>query len=231
MAPADSDFYWLLGDVLYHGKRDLNAAQAALEKSTTLDSHNSSAWMELCQVQAASGRLDRAIAVDQQALAANPGRTDLLVLLGNLNESTSDWSHAQLAYQNALSISPQSPLASLGLARVMLQTAGSLDTAFELVQTAREKLPDSPAVFDTMGWVYYHRAMYPMALNSLQEALRLSEKGNVHSNPDIQYHLGMVYAKLNQPALAREHLEQALKFNPAYSHASDIRQELIALKS
>jgi Tfp pilus assembly protein PilF len=41
----------------------------------------------------------------------------------------------------------------------------------------------------------------------------------------------MVYAKLKQPALARQHLEQVLKMDPAYPRAGDIRQELMTLKS
>ena len=229
--PASSAFYALLGDVQFHGKKDLDAAQTALEKSTALDPHNSAAWMELCEVLAAKGHLNQAIAANQQALAANPGRVDLFILLGNLYESNSDWGHSQQAYHGALAIHPQDPIASLGLARTMLQTSGNLDTALALVQTAREQLPGSPAVFDTMGWVLYYRGAYPMALNSLQEALRLGEEKKIPDNPDIQFHLGMVYAKLKQPALARQHLEQVLKMDPAYPRAGDIRQELMTLKS
>jgi tetratricopeptide (TPR) repeat protein len=187
--------------------------------------------MELCEVQAAKGQLNQAIAVDEQAVAANPGRVDLLILLGNLYESNSDWSHAQQAYHDALVVHPRDPIASLGLARVMLQTSGNLDAALALVQTAREKLPDSPAVFDAMGWIYYRRGDYSLALNTLQEALRLAEEKKLPNNPDIQYHMGMVYAKLKQPALARQHLEQVLKINPAYPDANLIKQELLALKS
>jgi hypothetical protein len=36
---------------------------------------------------------------------------------------------------------------------------------------------------------------------------------------------------LNQTALAREHLEQVLKFDPTYPHAGEIKQELSGLKS
>jgi len=229
--PANSAFYALLGDVLFHGKKDLNAAQTALEKSTALDPHNSAAWMELCEVLAAKGQLSQAIAADQQAIAANPGRGDLFILLGNLYESNSDWGDAQQAYHGALAIHPQDPIASLGLARTMLQTSGNLDTALALVQTAREQLPGSPAVFDTMGWVLYYRGAYPTALNSLQEALRLAEEKRIPDSPDIQFHLGMVYAKLKQPGLARQHLEQVLKIDPAYPRAGDIKRELLTLKS
>jgi tetratricopeptide (TPR) repeat protein len=230
-APANSAFYALLGDVLFHGTRDLNSAQAALEKSTALDAHNSAAWMELCEVQAAKGQIKQAITVGERALAANPGRVDLMILLGNLYESSSDWSHAQQAYHDVLAIRPRDPLASLGLARILVQTAGNLDDALALVQTAREQLPNSPAVFDAMGWIYYHRGAYPLALNSLEEALRLAEERKLSNNPDMQYHIGMVYAKLKQTAQAREHLNQVLTLDPAYPHASEIKQELSGLQS
>jgi tetratricopeptide (TPR) repeat protein len=68
-------------------------------------------------------------------------------------------------------------------------------------------------------------------LNNLQEALRLAEEKKLPNNPNVQYHLGMVYAKLKQPALAREHFEQVLKIDPTYHDADSIKQELIDLKS
>jgi tetratricopeptide (TPR) repeat protein len=230
-SPSNSAYYALLGDVLFHGKRDLNGAQAALERSTALNPHNAAAWIELCEVHAGNRHIDQAIAADEAALSANPGRADLTILLGNLYESTSDWTHAQQAYHNALAIHSGDPIASLGLARIILQTEGNLDSALTLVQTARQQLPDSPAVFDTMGWVYYHKGEFPLALNSLQEALRLAESKKLGSNIDLQFHLGMVYAKLKQPALAREHLKQVLTIDPAYPQAAEIKQELSGLKS
>jgi tetratricopeptide (TPR) repeat protein len=151
--------------------------------------------------------------------------------MGNLYESKSDWKKAEDAYQNALALNSQNPVASNDLARVMLQTGGNFDVALSLAQTAMRGLPDSPGVADTLGWIYYQKGVYPLAISNLQEALKLQEKNNLPDNPDIHYHLGMAYEKTEQPALARQQFEQVLKISPGYRDAAEIKKELTHLKS
>jgi tetratricopeptide (TPR) repeat protein len=230
-APTNSNFYDLLGAVLFHSKRDLIGAEAALEKSTALDSHNYDALFQLCQVRAAKGEIDRAIATGEQSLKDNGRQPNLYVLMGNLYESKSDWKKAEQAYQTALALNSQNPVASNNLARVMLHTGESLDVALSLAQAARRGLPDSPAIVDTMGWIYYQKGVYPLAISNLLEALTLQEKNKLADNPDIHYHLGMAYEKSSQPAMARQQFEQVLKINPNYRDAAAVKLELTHLKS
>jgi len=227
-SPANSSFYDLLGTTLFFSKKDFNGAEAAFQKSASLDKHNSDALLKLCQVQVAKGKTDQAIATAQQALSDNPRDANLYVLLGKLYESKSDWQHAEEADQSALKIDPQHPLASNNLARLMVQTGGNLDVALSLAQTARRGLPGSPVVADTLAWINYQKGAYQSAIGLLQEALKLQEKNNAPDNPDIHYHLGMAYAKSGQTALARQQLERALKINP---NAEDAKKQLAQLKS
>jgi tetratricopeptide (TPR) repeat protein len=229
--PNNSAFYGLLGAVLFHSKKDLSGAESALEKSIALDSRNNEAVVQLCQVRAAMGETDEAIATGEQSLKQNPRQPILYIVLGNLYESGSDWKKAEDAYQNALTLNPQDPMASNDLARVMLHTGGNLDMALSLAQTARRRLPDSPAVADTLGWIFYQQGVYPPAISNLQEALTLQVKNNLPDNPDIHYHLGLAYEKSNQPSLAREQFEHVLRISPNYSYATEIRKELGGLKS
>ena len=77
-------------------------------------------------------------------------------------------------------------------------------------------MPDSPDAADTLGWVYYQKGVYGSAISMFQEALKLQSKLHAPDNPDIHYHLGMAYLKTQQPALARQQLEQVLKIKPDY---------------
>jgi Tfp pilus assembly protein PilF len=113
----------------------------------------------------------------------------------------------------------------------MLRTGGNLDAAMSLVQTARKAMPESPAVVDTMGWIYYQRGEYTLAVSSLEMALSLEQKHQMPDDPDIHYHLGMAYEKAKQPALAREHFEHVLKTDPNYRSAAEIKAELVRLRS
>ena len=230
-AQGNSGFYDLLGTVLFQQKKDLNRAAVALIQAVQLDQNNSDARIKLAQVQTAEGHVDDAIATCQQGIKNNPKDASFYVLLGQLLQSRQDWNGATEAYQKALAIRPENPMASNDLASVMLQSGGNLDVALSLAQTARRGMPDSPNVADTLGWIYYQKGAYRSAVDLLQEALRLGQESNSTDNPRFHYHLGMAYAKSGQTTLARQQLQQALKLNPSSSDAEDARKQLAELKS
>jgi tetratricopeptide (TPR) repeat protein len=230
-SPGNAGFYDLLGAALFHFVKDLNGAEAAFEKSVALDAHNADAAIQLCQVQATKGEIDQAIATGIQAVKQNPREPGAYIVLGDIYVAKSDWKAAENAYQGALAINSLNPVAANDLANVMLHTGESLDAALSLVQTARRVSPQSSAIADTMGWIYYQKGQYQLALNSLEEALNLATKNQLPDDLDIRFHLGMAYVKTKQPALARQNLEQVLETNPNYESADEIRAELLQLKS
>lgn len=227
-SPSNSSFYDLLGTVLFLNKKDLAGAETSFAKSLSLEKQNSDALLKLCEVQAAKGEMDQAIATARQGISDNPRNVDLYILLGRFYESKSDWTQAEAAYRNALNINPQHPLASINLAKLMLQTGGNLDVALSLAQTAHRSLPNSPAITDTLAWVHYQKGAYQSAIGLLQEALSLQEKVHAPDNSEIHYHLGMAYAKSGQTAFARQQLERAIKLNP---NSVDAKKQLAQLKS
>ena len=227
-SPANSSFYDLLGTTLFFSQKDFGGAEAAFAKSASLDKHNADALFKLCQVRAAKGDIDQAIATAQQGINDNPRDADLYVLMGKFYESKSDWKRAEEAYRSALNLNPQHPQASNNLARLMVQTGGNLDVALSLAQTARRALPDSPSVADNLAWIDFQKGAYQSAIGLLQEALKLQEKNRTPDNPDIHYHLGMAYAKSGQTALARQQFERVLKINP---NSNDAKKQLAQLKS
>src|ERR1700691_56501 len=229
-APNNSEFYDLLGTVLLVNKKDMAGAEAAFEKSAELDKRNASALLNLAQVQATRGATDQAIATCRRSLENIPNEPGFYILLGDLYQARRDWNHATEDYQKALAIKPENPLASNNLASVMLQSGGNLDVALSLVQTARRGMPHSPGVADTMGWIYYQKGAYLSAVDSLREALRLSQDGNSPDNPRFHFHLGMAYAKSGQATLARQQLKKMLKMHPDPDDANDAKKHLAQLK-
>jgi tetratricopeptide (TPR) repeat protein len=152
-------------------------------------------------------------------------------MLGDLYRSRQDWNGAADAYQKALALKPQNAQASHDLASVTLQSGGNLDVALSLAQAARRGMPTSPDVADTLGWIYYQKGAYRLAVDSLREALRLSEKTGVADNPTFHYHLGMAYAKSGETTLARQQLQQALRLDPNLTDAQVAKKQLAELKS
>ena len=213
-SPSNSAFYDMLGSALYLNKSDIGEVEAAFEKAVALDKQNFAARTHLIQAHAAKGEVDKAIAIGEQSLQDNPHQPDLFVLMGDLYQSKHDLKKAEDAYQKALNINSQNPVASNQMARVMLSSGANLDLALGMAQTAGKGLPNSPVIADTLGWIYYRKGVYPLALNYLQHALDLEQKNKTPDNPDVHYHLGWAYEKTQQPKLARQEFEQVLKTTP-----------------
>lgn len=92
-------------------------------------------------------------------------------------------------------------------------------------------MPQSPDVADTLGLVLYRRGLSESAIGLFEEAIKLNARNKQADNPAYHYHLGLAYEKVEKPALARQHFEHALKIDPNYSDAADIRKQLAQLKS
>src|SRR4029077_19311453 len=106
-----------------------------------LDKNNSDAIEKLGKVQVQEGAPDKALALYQQTIKDNPREARFYILSGELYEARKDYDQAKAMYQQALSISPDQPLASNNLAFVMLEQGGNVDVAMGLAQTARRGMP------------------------------------------------------------------------------------------
>jgi uncharacterized protein HemY len=83
------------------------------------------------------------------------------------------------------------------------------DEALKLAQQAAEVVPDNPAVQDTLGWIYYRKGMYGMAVEHLKAAASKA------ANPRRQLHLGMAYLKSGEHDLGRNMVALALQSDPS----------------
>jgi len=226
--PNSSNFYDLLGTALFNGKKDFAGAETALKKAVDLDKGNIDALEKLGKVQVQEGSSDQALALYLQSIKENPREVYFYILAGELYEAKQNWDQAKSMYQQALSISPDHPLASNNLAYVILEQGGNVDLAMNMAQTARRGMPESANAADTLGWAYYHKGIYQSAISQFQEALRLNEKSGAPDDAVLHYHLGLAYEKANQMSLARQHLERAVKLSP---DNADARKALSELRS
>ena len=221
--PSNSAYYLLQGMVLI-GTKDLEKAEAALQKATELNKNNFDALLLLAQVQNLRGSVDQAVAGYERSIQINPRDVRSYVLLGTLEESRGNWQKAQALYQRALQAEPDYPVAANNLAYLLLEHGGNPDVALSYAQVARRGMPDTPNSADTLAWAYYQKGAYELAIDLLEEAVK-----KVPQNPTYHYHLGLAYLKTNKRAQAKEHLERALQINPKYPHADEIRKAVSEL--
>jgi len=225
-SPNNSNFYDLLGTALFQGRKDYTGAEAALRKAADLDKNNVDALEKLGRVQIEQGAVDRALPIYLQAAKDNPREVRFFILAGELYEAKQDWDNAKAMYQQALSVSPENPVAANNLAYVLLEHGGNIDVAMDMAQTARRGTPNSANAADTLGYAYYRKGIYTSAISQFQEALRLIQKAGAPDDAVVHYHLGLAYQKANQVSLARQQFEKAVKLKPDHADARKALSEL-----
>jgi tetratricopeptide (TPR) repeat protein len=104
-----------------------------------------------------------------------------------------------------------------------------LDEAMKLVLKALEFEPNNGAYLDSLGWVYYRKGDYVMALKNL---LLAEEKLDEIGSPDsvVYDHLGDTYLKLNNKNRALFYWEKALKLENNSVNNSAIEEKIKANK-
>jgi Flp pilus assembly protein TadD len=101
-----------------------------------------------------------------------------------------------------------------------------VDVALSHAQTARRALPTVPNVADTLGWAFYHKGTYALAIPLFKEALKSAPE-----NPTYHFHIGMTYQKSGDKVNARIHLQRALDLKLEGELANRARQALNELGS
>jgi len=92
------------------------------------------------------------------------------------------------------------------------------------VRKVGQRLPDSPDINDTLGWVYYKKDLASLAVPPLEESLK--QRPN---SAEVLYHVGLAYAKLGDKLKARDALEHALKLDPKLFGSEVARNTLASL--
>jgi tetratricopeptide (TPR) repeat protein len=163
-------------------------------------------WLRLGALQRQLGQNDAALASFEQAANADPHSAEAFLNKGMLLDYMGKKKEAADAYNRTLGIDPQNTLALNNLAMMNAEENTNLDQAMTYAERAKSRVPNSPDISDTLGFVYYQKN-----LNS--EALRIF-KQNVQDypkNPIFRLHLAMALLKQGDKQAARDEAEKALK--------------------
>jgi tetratricopeptide (TPR) repeat protein len=221
--PQSAALDFLLGLAYFRG-REFAKAEESVEKAVALDSKTPDAYALLAEIAGARGAEEKAIAWYRMAIAQNPAKAENYMALAGLYEKEGKWEETKQAAERAHALDPKSPFIANNLADLYLDHGGDVNTAFSLAQQAREKLPDSPVVSDTLGWAYYKIGSAEAAVALLAESVR-----RVPDNPMYNYHLGIASAASGHFSDSRRSLERALSEDPNFPYAAEARKALSSL--
>ena len=139
-------------------------------------------------------------------------------------DGTGRCEHAKLIYEQILKIEPDHPVALNNLAYIKAEEGLDLDEALTMAQRARQKMPNSTSVKDTLGWIYIKKNLSADAVSVFKDLVQAEP-----ANPQFHYHYGMALLQQGDKPLAEEGTgsrdpEQSIK-----DEADKIRQLLASI--
>jgi tetratricopeptide (TPR) repeat protein len=218
--PNSPLLYNLLGQI-WVGLKEYSQAEQAFRKAIDLDSGFLSAYFNLGQTYYLNGKMDEAIKEYEGVLQKDAKSVQALMMLGVIHESKKELDKARVRYEEVLKINSRFAPAANNLAWILVDQGGNLDVALSHAQTAREQLPNDPSVADTLGWIYYKKNAYLLAVSLLREAAeKLPNEAVVH------FHYGMAQHKNGDKIGAKKALQTALKLNPSFPGSDEAKKTL-----
>jgi tetratricopeptide (TPR) repeat protein len=206
--------------VAYLNLKDFDKSEAQVHQAL-IDPQARDAYTLLANIDLARGAFDQAKTHFRAAIEANPGGVVNYLALATLYEKDGNWEEAKKLCEKARQLDTGSPVVANHLASLYLDHGGDVNVAVSLAQAAKQRMPESPATTDTLGWAYYKLGSAKAALAQLTESVRKAPL-----NPMFQYHLGMAYLSDGRPDLARVSLQAALSSDPHFPDAESARAAL-----
>ena len=172
----------------------------------------------------ASGRIDEAIALLEEARRQEPPQAELYVELGNLYRQRGDVTAAMGEYQAAMALAPRYAPAYYNLGVVAFAAGRTEDAIAAYREAVRLDSADADAVYN-LAIAYAASGNSAEAIRCYGRALRLAP-----DDPDILYNLGLLHEKLEDIVAAVHCFEQVAVLDsgyaPAYSHLGALYAKL-----
>jgi tetratricopeptide (TPR) repeat protein len=120
-------------------------------------------------------------------------------------------------YRKVVALDEKNIIAVNGLAYLLAESKQP-DEALKYAEKAKELAPDNATVDDTLGWSYFQKGLYSLAVTHLESAN--AKEGTARR----KYHLAMAYLKAGDPKRGRQTLDAATKMDPNLPEAQAARQ-------
>ncbi|HVW86514.1 MAG TPA: tetratricopeptide repeat protein [Bryobacteraceae bacterium] len=197
----------------YFQTGDLENAGQATESALAVFPGYYRALAGLAKVRVAQDRLEEAIALYKQALAAVPVPTDAAAL-GDVYAKLGRTADARRQYDLVEFIAQLSALSKTVYNRELALFYADHDIRLsEAVTLAQKELEVRRDVYtwDTLAWAFYKDAETGEAVRAMERALSRGTKDAL-----IFYHAGLIYERAGDTEKAKQFLRRALSTNPHF---------------
>jgi tetratricopeptide (TPR) repeat protein len=208
----------------YMSLGDTAKADETWRKLIEVQPSNLAAYAALGQIYYAQGRLEDARAEYEKYLQRDPKNEGANTALGIFLQMLGRLPDAQKQYERTIQLHPDAAVAANNLAWMYAEQGANLDLALQLAETAKRKLPEKAEVDDTLGFVYYKRGLWDLAIASFTQSTTKDPK-----NPGYHYHLGIAQLGKGDKAKARESLQKALALGGNFKEAPEAKKILATM--
>jgi tetratricopeptide (TPR) repeat protein len=167
------------------------------------------------------GQPDAALAAFEQASNADPRNAAAALNRGLLLESLGKKKEALVEYNKVLGIDPENALALNNIAFLNAETGTNLDQAMTFAERAKKRVPTSPDISDTLGFVYYQKNLNAQAVQIFREVVQQNPQ-----NSTFHLHLAMALSKQGDKQGARDEAQKALRSSSQPEEQNRIRNFL-----
>ena len=200
---------------------DTQRTEQLLRRSIEIDPGHLEAYSLLGDLYASQGGCPRHGPASSTILVKQPESVALNTIVAMLYETEGNKAEARKRYERVLQIDQNAAVAANNLAYIYAEDGGNLDIALQLAQVAKQKLPDSPYVADTLAWVYVKKDLATLAIPQLEQALT-----QMPDNAVLTYHLGMALVQSGSRTKGRKTLERALSLRLPPPAADEARRTI-----
>ena len=145
----------------------------------------------------------------EKVLANHPDEIRAVMILAAIQDRSGQWKEALALAEKLLAKNPGSVDALNFWGFIAADHDYSLDLALRRLQVASALDPGSGGLLDSVGWVHFRRHDLDKAAVFLEQAARLEPV-----DPEIQWHLGTLYAQRKETERATSAFRRSLSFHP-----------------
>jgi tetratricopeptide (TPR) repeat protein len=213
----------MLRRAIIEGDRGSLLAARNLLRSVRLGSDHGlreQSWLIEADLLRQAGQAGEAVQLLTNALREQPGSVSLLYTRAICAVAMDDLQLAEQDFRRILQIEDDNAMALNALGYTLTDRTDRYQEAYRLIRRALELEPDSPAIQDSLGWVYFRMGQPEKALPYLEQALEGED------NPEIAAHLGEVLIHVGREEEGLAVLEGALERFPDDQYLIETLQRL-----